>query len=527
MEASNFTIVCNDDGDIVNLIFSKETDATLQTELCALTNDERFYDNEVKTTPEEMTEYIPKIKARFDAGCTCLGELLMVLEDCNIAVNSRYEQMKKDNKVTFDTLNKLFAIGSKFVTDVNHGKNQIVGSTVTSTHIEVGSYQKRYFCLSGNFIVATDKKFVNETKQFYIEEFSGLKTVDTLSIRPMTDEAHALLTERGKQFAKYGVGCHHIVYSGAMFMETGWGPVYFGATGRAMTDKLGFDTVNPNYARHYGQTDGMTEIPDDLLYSTWNTLFGFSFVAKRWGQMFVNCIKDVIYDDCAYDSLVIDEDRKKIIKALVTKSGTGFTDLISGKSGGTILLFHGDPGTGKTLTCEAIAELLHVPLYSITAGELGITPDILEKKLSQILEITVRWNASILLDEADIFLEARTSSDILRNAMVGIFLRLLERNAGVIFLTTNRADSMDPAFKSRISMIFEYKNLSHDSRKQVWTNLLKASSCSVPDVDIVALAEYPLNGRQIKNAIRMAQSLAFDDSEIVTREHLDRIISYV
>lgn len=527
MEASNFTIVCNDDGDIVNLIFSKEKDAILQTELCALTNDERFYDNEVKTTPEAMIEHVPKIRARFEAGYTCLGELLMVLEDCNIAVNARYEQMKKDNKVTFDTLNKLFTIGSKFITDVNHGKNQIVGSTVTKTATVYGSFDQRYFYLYGMFIVATEKQFVKEEKQFYIAEFTGMKTVDTLPIRPMTDEAYVMLSERGKQFAKYGMNCHHIIYSGAMFMETSWGPVYFGATGRAMTDKFGFDTINPNYARYNNTTDGITDIPDDLLYTTWHTLCGFSFVAKRWGQMFVNCVSDVNYDDCAYDSLVIDDDRKKIIKALVTKSGTGFKDIISGKSGGTILLLHGEPGTGKTLTCEAIAELLHVPLYSITAGELGITPDILEKKLSQILEITVRWNASILLDEADIFLEARTSNDILRNAMVGIFLRLLERNAGVIFLTTNRADSMDPAFKSRISMIFEYKKLSHDSRKQVWTNLLKASSCSVPDVDIVALAEYPLNGRQIKNAIRMAQSLAFDDSEIVTREHLDRIISYV
>jgi MoxR-like ATPase len=34
---------------------------------------------------------------------------------------------------------------------------------------------------------------------------------------------------------------------------------------------------------------------------------------------------------------------------------------------------HGPPGVGKTLTAEAIAELLHRPLYSITVGELGIT----------------------------------------------------------------------------------------------------------------------------------------------------------
>jgi hypothetical protein len=34
----------------------------------------------------------------------------------------------------------------------------------------------------------------------------------------------------------------------------------------------------------------------------------------------------------------------------------------------------------------------------------------------------------------DIFLERRTEQDIKRNAMVGIFLRLLEYHQGVLFL---------------------------------------------------------------------------------------------
>jgi len=59
-------------------------------------------------------------------------------------------------------------------------------------------------------------------------------------------------------------------------------------------------------------------------------------------------------------------------------------------------------------------------------GELGTTINELEDKLRNILEVACHWDAVILLDEADIFLEKRTDNDIQRNAMVGIFLRLLE-----------------------------------------------------------------------------------------------------
>ena len=78
------------------------------------------------------------------------------------------------------------------------------------------------------------------------------------------------------------------------------------------------------------------------------------------------------------------------------------------------------------MTAESIAELLKRPLYSVAIGELGTTPDKLEDKLRDILDMASRWNAVILLDEADVFLEKRADNDIHRNAMVGVFLRLLE-----------------------------------------------------------------------------------------------------
>jgi len=181
-------------------------------------------------------------------------------------------------------------------------------------------------------------------------------------------------------------------------------------------------------------------------------------------------------------------------------------------------LLHGSPGVGKTLTAESIAELLHRPLYSISVGELGTTTDTLEQHLKDILQVASTWNAVVLIDEADIFLEKRTERDIKRNALVGIFLRLLEYHQGVLFLTTNRVKTFDPAFHSRISIALKYKDLELGERRQVWHNLLQAAG--IEGIKEDAVAGYDLNGRQIKNCIRLSQALAKASSSEVNMDIL-------
>lgn len=58
------------------------------------------------------------------------------------------------------------------------------------------------------------------------------------------------------------------------------------------------------------------------------------------------------------------------------------------------------------------------PLYMMSASELGETATEVEESLEQVLELTSKWNAILLLDECDIFLEARSTADIRRNRLV-------------------------------------------------------------------------------------------------------------
>jgi len=536
MNSNNFeehdVVIKNEDGTKVekHLIFSSFIDPNLMKSLVDITDNEKFYNDMVEVTPQYLYQFFEEITKRAQGGNDALLPLACYLGDFFKDKINQYNKMSADGKITFDNLNNIFSIGTRFVAYTTN--NCMIGSVVHNTHTESGMFGDKHFVITGVVTISNGKEFVQVEKNFVIDQFGGLSAIKDLQVRPMSDSEFKDLTERGRNFVKYGLGTHYLSYTGEMFKESMYGPVHFNATGRVMVDVVGFNTTNPNYDRTHRQSKNVCnpDVPEDLLFMTHPFLQGFSFASKQWGEIYIDKLEEIKYDDNAFDYLVLNSDYKEMAKALVTNVNISFSDIISGKSGGCIFLLHGPPGTGKTLTCEAIAELLHRPLYSITVGELGTTPDILEKKLSIILEIANSWSAVILIDEADIFLEKRTDNNIARNAMVGIFLRLLERHQGVLFLTTNRKEQLDEAFRSRISVIIEYKELDKSSRMQVWGNLLRAANVLIDADTINQLSDVTthdgkyINGRQIKNAIRMAQCLAHNKNEPVDYKHLSRVI---
>ena len=65
-----------------------------------------------------------------------------------------------------------------------------------------------------------------------------------------------------------------------------------------------------------------------------------------------------------------------------------------------------------------VAEEMKKPLYSMSAGELGSHAEEVERQLHQVLELSTKWRAVLLIDECDVFLEKRTTSDLERNKLV-------------------------------------------------------------------------------------------------------------
>ena len=108
----------------------------------------------------------------------------------------------------------------------------------------------------------------------------------------------------------------------------------------------------------------------------------------------------------------------------------------------------------------------------ICAGELGPDANKLENSLTLIFDLANRWEAILLLDEADVFLESRASGSLVNNALVTVFLRKLEYYQGIVFLTTNRVTSFDPAIVSRVHFPLRFENLKKVSRQNIWSNFL-------------------------------------------------------
>jgi hypothetical protein len=241
-------------------------------------------------------------------------------------------------------------------------------------------------------------------------------------------------------------------------------------------------------------------------------VLGFAFSEKYWLEFSLAGIEEIKWNAEAFDSLVLPDRIKQNLKGLVSShrfnAAKTIDDVIQGKGKGLNVVLHGPPGVGKTLTGESIAEYLKCPLYAVSAGELGTNSRSLEQDLNRIMDITHSWGAILLLDEADVFLEARQPHDIHRNSLVSVFLRLTEYYQGILFLTTNRVETFDEAFQSRIHMGIRYENLQPKARKKIWQHHVskvekmaeqkdKAKLFSEQDFD--ELSKRNMNGRQVRN----------------------------
>lgn len=278
---------------------------------------------------------------------------------------------------------------------------------------------------------------------------------------------------------------------------------------------------------------------EDLLLTS-PVVLGFAFSEKLWLEFTLSGLHPITYNASAFDSLVLPTTQKAIVRALVEShrfhAARTIDDVVQGKGKGLVSVLHGPPGTGKTLTAEGISELLRCPLYMVSAGELGTDPAKLEHELQKILDIAHSWGAVLLLDEADVFLERREVHDIHRNALVSIFLRLLEYFQGILFLTTNRVDTFDEAFQSRIHLPLRYGELTGKAKKAVWRMFLElvrknegvfdgeAASVEFSDAELEVLSRHQLNGRQIKNAVRTAQALALREGTGLEMEHVKKVL---
>lgn len=320
-----------------------------------------------------------------------------------------------------------------------------------------------------------------------------------------------------------------------------------------MLDPAAFRTIEPDSAHlpKIGAIQPVASLKEDQLLVCSPTLIGYHFGLKYWcmrpppsrptaaqisnsqtGAFSISRISDIVWKPEAFSSLAMPPDEKSLIHALMTSHksrSTSFDDIIDGKGKGLIGLLSGPPGVGKTLTAEAVSEVTERPLYYLSAGDLGADPERLDEQLSSILELCQVWSAVLLLDEADVFLQKSYDMDVSRNALVSIFLRQLEYFEGILLLTTNRLQSFDPAFQSRIHFSINYLPLAMEARKAIWVTFLTKAcadfeTSAFGEKELERLAGGDLNGRQIKNVVGTALLIAKDREEDLQVAHVESVL---
>ncbi|CAN5957282.1 unnamed protein product [Sphagnum jensenii] len=402
-----------------------------------------------------------------------------------------------------------------------------------------------------------------------IPEFEDERSFNSLNVCPMSfvqqrKQIEDAFLANGKRFFELSVKQNNCFmrFEGPllryeMLPETGFTQlIKRKADGRVMIDLWSFVKMNPGYqmgnasppnSRYHKsglQTNNYNcKLPDDeSLRLAPAIVYGFSFSLKKWGCFPIIGFSEISFDAHAFDRHLVmsNEVQKKMMLGLVSQhlhdpsqpkdernnnvaNVIPAIDPISNKGEGCIFLCYGPPGTGKTLTAESVAEKLHRPLWSISASELTLEVEKMEENFTKILDIASSWRAVLLLDEADVYLEKRTSTgNPKRNAMTGVFLRLLEYYKGVLFLTTNLVTTFDDAFCSRISMFVRYHRLTRFDRAKVWETLL--SRVGLMDINLDMFAAHELNGREIRNSIRIAHTWATNCNESLTTKHILEVV---
>lgn len=172
---------------------------------------------------------------------------------------------------------------------------------------------------------------------------------------------------------------------------------------------------------------------------------------------------------------------------------------------GLSINFFGQPGTGKSVTAEAIASKLEMTIIKANYGELeselvGRT----SKNLAEIFKKAEESRSLLFFDEADALLSRRItnlsqSADYGINTARSTLLTLLDKFNGVVIFATNLFDNYDEAFLRRIIFHVEFPLPNQDMRTSLWKFHM---SNNVPrDISYERASEISegLSGGDIKN----------------------------
>jgi len=232
--------------------------------------------------------------------------------------------------------------------------------------------------------------------------------------------------------------------------------------------------------------------------------------------------------DITFDQVVLQPAIRDSIRAMVHNHADYLKTIADWKldqtityGRGVVLLFVGAPGTGKTMTAKAIAHELGKRLLLVDPNQIFDVKRPIEDNLSELFREARLQNAVVFFDECEGLLGHRVQG----NPQVSLILSAIEHYDGIIILSTNMPQLLDPALDRRVlyRCIFEPPAVS--LRKRIWEVHLTPDVALTEDVDLELLArQYDFTGGYIKTAVLVALNRALTRPErppVLSDEDLD------
>jgi len=232
----------------------------------------------------------------------------------------------------------------------------------------------------------------------------------------------------------------------------------------------------------------------------------------------------------SWDDLVLPDDSRDELREMIARvrhrrlvlDDWGFARKVA-KGLGIPAMFHGPPGTGKTMAAGLVAAELGLDLYQIDLSRMvskyiGET----EKQLAQVFDAAEAGHSILLFDEADSLFAKRTdvksSNDRYANLEVNYLLQRMEAFTGITILTTNLDSGIDDAFKRRLAFRIAFPLPEAEERERLWQRMMPDAARLALDINFKQLAErFEMSGGYIRNAALRAAYLAASDGEIAMR----------
>jgi SpoVK/Ycf46/Vps4 family AAA+-type ATPase len=129
---------------------------------------------------------------------------------------------------------------------------------------------------------------------------------------------------------------------------------------------------------------------------------------------------------------------------------------------GLKVLFHGPPGTGKTISATLLGKDNGMPVYRVdltglVSKYIGET----EKNLERLFTKATQKNGILFFDEADSLFGKRTgvkdAHDRYANIDTAWLLQRIEAYKGVLIFATNSKNNIDDAFIRRLQAVIHFR----------------------------------------------------------------------